>query len=78
MNSLFQIDKKIPLPARGVNGKSKYPFLEMKVGDSVLFPDGEASRATIYAYCSRLKKDGMKFVTQVQKEPKGVRVWRTK
>ena len=35
---MFEIEKKVPVPERRAGPKNKYPFYEMKVGDSFAFP----------------------------------------
>ncbi|MGL6289923.1 MAG: hypothetical protein ACRC2H_04470 [Silanimonas sp.] len=42
---MFNIESGVPLPKRGtVNRKRKYPFADMKVGDSFKFPKADLSR----------------------------------
>lgn len=73
--SEFKIDKKIPAPE--VPAKAmKYPWRGMQVGDSIKFPtreDGLTAYAAARGYGKRHK---MKF--RIQKEGRGMRVWRIK
>lgn len=66
------IDSNIPIPEK--QKKSKYPLLDMNVGESFL---SNNSYNAIQSACSRVKKDtGMKFMTR--KDEGGIRVWRIK
>jgi hypothetical protein len=85
----MKIENNIPMP---VTSKSspyrKYPFAEMKVGDSVFFadePKGTQSNPSVASrmysahsrkkFSSRKKPDGgSKFTSR--KEGTGVRIWR--
>lgn len=67
----IKIDKGIPMPS--FSGKRKYPWLEMEVGDSFLFPRGmtkAGARATSSSASRRYAPK--KFRT------KGNRCWRVK
>ena len=63
----YVIEKNVPLPA----SRGKYPFREMKVGDS--FVAEEKVRGAAQAFSSRV--EGFKFL--VRKEGDKVRIWRT-
>ena len=63
----IKIESGIPMPA-------KFPFAEMKVGDSFLVPDG-TNRSTVAVYANRHgKKTGTKFT--LRRTPEGIRCWR--
>lgn len=63
----IKIEPGIPMPA-------KFPFAEMKVGDSFLVP-AKASKNTVAVYATRhARKTGTKFT--VRKTPEGYRCWR--
>ena len=70
----IKIDKSVPMPS-GRKGKCKWPWHEMKVGDS-FFAKGydhnsfSGSRAVIQM------RTGFKF--SIARQNGGVRVWRTK
>jgi hypothetical protein len=70
---MIKIDKNVPLPAKasGKNG-NKYPFREMKVGDSffIEMPQAMASATTRTARLSGLGK----YTTR--REGSGTRIWR--
>lgn len=72
---MIQIDKKIPIP-NGADGKfaRKYPFPEMKVGDSFLFPPGTGQHTARSGACQWGKKSGRKFIVRTTKQ--GLRCWR--
>ncbi len=77
MADLIKIETDIPVPERASNIGAKYPFADMKVGDSFLVPriNGEpiqmtrerANKAVTYAkrkggkYCSRSGEDGTRI-----------------
>lgn len=79
MTDKIQIETDIPIPERPKNLAAKYPWREMKVGDSFLIPrvNGEpvqavrerASKAIQYA-----RKFGSKYTIRVGEA--GARVWR--
>jgi hypothetical protein len=62
------VEKNIPIPKR-------WPFDEMKVGDSFLIP-ADVKRVTFSVAAKRwANKHGAKFTTR--KTPEGYRCWRT-
>jgi hypothetical protein len=74
---MMKIDKKIPMPENiGVSGKPRYPWAEMKVGDS--FFTTNAKEISLVQSCSRQSKlmNPKKFACRAEKD--GVRVWRIK
>ena len=66
----MKIRSDIPEPKR----KRKYPFAEMKIGESVWIPDISQQNVTAYVYSLKDLRQ-KKFTTQKQRG--GVRVWRT-
>lgn len=62
-----------PVGTKGSGRRSFYPWLEMKIGDSFLFPEkvGRASHATAIVASNR---HGRTF--KVRKTPEGYRCWR--
>jgi hypothetical protein len=76
MSATFKIEKGIPIPPdpRGRTEGSKYPFLQMEVGDSVYLP-GKKSVGSILKY-ARSKKPELRFTTRT--DGQGIRVWRIK
>ncbi len=64
----IKIEKNIPIPSKG---DSKYPFKEMKKGDSFLGPNTPSFRTTGYISARKLK-----FKIRFKKEGDMVRVWR--
>lgn len=73
----IQIEKGVPIPGN-VTRKTKYPFREMKVGESFFINDKidpERTRKKIAAAASMFSRDKeYKFKTQVFEG--GVRTWR--
>jgi len=69
----IQIDKDIPIPCDGRNGKSKYPFKDMEIGDS-FYVEGKTAQqfANVKNYwAKKLKKE---FTSK--SEGHGCRTWR--
>ncbi len=65
----IKIESGIPMPA-------KFPFAEMKLGDSFLVPES-TSRNVVTVYARRHAiKTGMKFT--IRQTPEGYRCWRIK
>jgi hypothetical protein len=67
---MYKIEKNIPLP-----GPSKYPLMEMKVGESFIVPkdDFQGVRGAIQKVQKAYK---MRFTTR--REDSSIRVWRSK
>lgn len=81
MKTSFKIAKNIPLPQRMTAKKNKYPFSEMKKGDSFLFDKytqrGMAIICQHANYFCKSRKPKWKFCTR--KTDNGmIRVWRIK
>jgi hypothetical protein len=71
------VRKGVPLPADGrCHGREqKYPFAEMEVGDSFVFPAGVSSaRASASAGSFGKRAGGWKFT--IRKTQEGVACWR--
>ena len=76
----YNIEKSVPIPkGSGVGRRTKYPFSEMDVGDSI-FLDGEfATIAKCKAYAAaKGYQDRTGRVFCGRKVAGGVRIWRTK
>lgn len=70
---MIEIDKDIPVPEQKPGGGArKYPWLEMDVGDSFIFPDKRAN-AHANAWHASIRY-GRKF--SVRRTPEGLRIWR--
>lgn len=68
------VESGIPLPNKGhVGAAPKYPWAEMKVGDS-FFVKGTTTRAFSAQVARRARMDGHKY--SVRTVDGGVRVWR--
>ena len=70
----IRVESSHPMPRGTGKGARKYPWLELDIGQSFLFPkfisDGGVSSAVVYAS----KAYGLKFT--VRKTPEGYRCWR--
>jgi len=70
----IKIEKGIPVAAHGNGGKlTKYPFAEMEVGDSFLFPRELVDAGSRLFHWNRKFPD-RKFVSR--HTPEGIRCWR--
>lgn len=67
----MKIESNIPIPQK--KSVSKFPFGEMKVGDSFLAPQGAHISGSVGYY--KLLNPGKNFKTR--KTAEGIRVWRT-
>lgn len=69
---MFQIDTGVEMPT----GRTKYPFGDMQVGDSILFgKENQANSARVSAVrYVRSHAPGWRF--QLRKVEKGWRLWR--
>jgi hypothetical protein len=70
----IKVDKGVPLPSN-ITGVGKYPWEDMEVGDSFLFPPDVKSSAA-YSVSRHQKRKGRDYV--VRATPQGLRCWRTK
>jgi len=69
---MYRIEKNVPLPPK--KRRQKYPFGEMKVGESFGFPLGDRQRVG-FAACIYGKRNNKKF--SIRKLKDGTyRVWR--
>lgn len=84
-NHTYTVEAGIPIPQRragtpvGHTYGSKYPFDEMEVGDSILFPGKQARHMgsilnTANSWCVHRNYEWM-FCTRLMED--GVRLWRT-
>jgi hypothetical protein len=64
------VEKSVPLP----EGKKRYPYKEMEIGDSFFVGEGKL-QVVCNANYRASKRLGMQFIAR--KEVEGVRVWRT-
>lgn len=77
---MIAVDKNIPIPAKSYDGRNKYPFHTMEVGDSFALATAEGE--DIAALAKRMRTSmgaagrrlGRKFV--LDREGAGVRIWR--
>ena len=72
---MIKIEKNVPIPQQ----REKYPFRDMKVGESFYYDNGTSPYQCLYNACrmfSHKQKGDWKFT--VRKEGEGARIWRTK
>ena len=69
-----KIDKGIPVPPRGNNRSTKYPYQQLEIGDSFYVKGKTAAKFSASAY-TQARKHGIKLTVRNEKD--GVRVWRT-
>ena len=70
MTETIKIERGIPIPPKRKRGSRKYPFDQMKIGDSILI--GRKSQTSAYHY--RIAHPEFRFT--VRREGKGFRLWR--
>lgn len=73
--SAVEITSGVPIPARGPGrkGKTKYPYGEMQVGDSIYVAGAQAS--SLQSMARRAMKDrGWRFTARPEAD--GARLWR--
>lgn len=70
----IKVEKGIPIPPKGNNKASKYPYALLEVGDSFFVKDKNATKFSASAYI-QARKLGIKIT--VRNDKGGVRVWRT-
>ena len=83
MGFMFQIESGVEIPPQAQPlRKMKYPFNQLNVGDSFVFPvgpdeDREAVQNRLQSAAANWGRSrGMRFVTR--RVPQGIRVWRIK
>ena len=85
----YKIEKNIPMPEVLRNGveQYKYPFFEMKVGDSFAVPVDPSTqlgyirvsnRVANAIYAQQKRQEGAKFTYRTFKDKRVIRVWRIK
>lgn len=71
----IKIDKNIPIPPSKLGeGGGKYPWSEMEVGDSFLWPSEKQQKQASALAVATGRRLNKRFATR--KTPEGVRVWR--
>ena len=85
----YAIDKNIPIPtsSQGTATDTKYPFLDMQVGDSFALPVDPNTNLNFICVARRLSnavyihskryKNGTKFTVRTDRFKKEIRVWRS-
>ena len=67
----IKIETGVPMPAR----QMKYPFADLKVGNSFFVKAKDSKSARTQAHTYKVKNPGWNFATRGV--PGGVRIWRT-
>jgi hypothetical protein len=80
MMKINKVEKKVPNPV--IHSKTKYPWAEMEIGDSVLIiADKGQTLSKLKRRVGRAGRyygqiNGKKFKTLMMREENGVRTWR--
>jgi hypothetical protein len=73
---MIKVDKQKPIPEKKGGPPSKYPFKELKVGDSFLIPD-KSKKNGIYSSLANFNKGRKKPIKiTIRIEGNALRVWR--
>lgn len=73
---MIKVDKQKPIPEMKRGPVSKYPFKDLKVGDSFLIPD-KAKKNGIYSSLANFNKGRRNPIKiTIRTEDQGLRVWR--
>ncbi len=73
---MIKVDKQKPIPERKRGPVSKYPFKDLKVGDSFLIPD-KTKKNGIYSSLAHFNKGRRKPIKiTIRIEGDALRVWR--
>lgn len=71
---MFQIEKDVPMPV----SRSRYPFPQMKVGDSFFVPETHVPARLMSAAISYAKRNTLAWKFAARRIDGGVRIWRIK
>lgn len=73
---MIKVEKKRPLPEKKRGAPGKYPFKDLRVGDSFLIPD-KTKKNGIYSSLAHFnKKQRFPIKITIRIEEDGIRVWR--
>lgn len=70
----MDIESNVPMPTRRKNNPCKYPFGDMKVGDSVFFEGASTSSKEYVAAFLAGRRHGFRFCGRSMDG--GLRIWR--
>lgn len=77
----FKIEKDVPIPASNAGGREqgrgKYPWQNMEVGDSFYFSHLLRSSVHCATICWA-KRNGREWAFETRDEGRGARIWRIK
>ena len=76
---MIKIDKNIPIPEQGIRGNPKYPFINMKIGDSFsvsLDKEPTAHNRINVATNRQHRTTDRKYTMRTLKSTNEIRVWR--
>ncbi len=74
----FETNVPIPAPMHGGAQKTHYPFNQLEVGESVLFPCTETTARHKARKAAYQRATYLNWEITVRSMPEGVRVWRHK
>tara|TARA_R110000868_G_scaffold256432_2_gene513157 strand:- start:261 stop:491 length:231 start_codon:yes stop_codon:yes gene_type:complete len=74
----FETNVPIPAPMHGGAQKTHYPFNQLEVGESVLFPCIETTARHKARKAAYQRATYLNWEITVRSMPEGVRVWRHK
>lgn len=74
---MIKIDKKIKMPTPEKGRKAKYPWSEMKIGDSFFIEGGKKGKL-LAAGSSWAKRNKRKIKFSIRSINGGTRIWRIK
>lgn len=81
MKTAFEITSKVPVPTVGKRPAryAKYPFKDMKPGDSFFVPFGKKQTVYSAARAAAIRGNGKHFIVRsvVERGVPGARVWRS-
>lgn len=71
---MYEIDDNVEIPPKRNRSTKKYPWAEMKIGQSFFVPNKSQASLSATAIGYSYRHPGLKFTTA--KENDGVRCWR--
>jgi hypothetical protein len=74
----FETNVPIPAPMRGGIYRAQYPFNQLQIGESVLFPCTEMDARHKARRAAYQRAAYLNWKVTVRSVPEGVRVWRHK
>ena len=75
---MYKIEKDIPAPLPNTKGVGKYPWREMKIGDSFFIPYADTNYSQVNSAPSYFSRRNPEYKFTVRKVEGGYRIWRIK